>query len=239
MQVAVITPYYKEDIGVIRFSHESVLAQDLSCTHVLVADGFPRPSIDGWACEHLTLPKAHEDKGDFARGVGAMHAINAGADFVTFLDADNWLEPNHISSLVVAALTNGTAVTTSRRSLRRPDGSVLDALDPESDGERFADTGTILFHRSLIDIVSLWMQMPRTVGGIGDQIVWSAIKARRYPHVNTGAATLNYRTSFACHYHARNEVPPAGATDLGHVRAGEAAWAALNDHQRRCLLTGY
>ena len=48
------------------------------------------------------------------------------------------------------------------------------------------------------------------VGGIGDQLVWSAIKARRYPHANTGAATLNYRTSFACHYQARNEVPPPG-----------------------------
>ncbi|WP_204269457.1 hypothetical protein, partial [Escherichia coli] len=90
---------YKEDIGDIRQAHESVLAQDLPCRHVLVADGFPKAEIDGWDCEHITLPTAHHDAGDFARGMGALHALNDGAEFVAFLDADNWLAPNHVSSL--------------------------------------------------------------------------------------------------------------------------------------------
>ena len=239
MKIAVVTPYYREDLADIRASHESVIGQDLACRHVLVADGFPKAEIDGWACEHVVLPKAHADKGDFARGMGALHAINTGADFVTFLDADNWLAPNHISSLAAAALKNQTAITTSRRMLRRLDGTVLDPMDPESDGDRFADTGTILFHKSVIDIVSLWATMPASVGAIGDQIVWAAIKARRYPVSNTGAATLNYRTSFACHYQARNEAPPEGATDLAHIQAGHVAWAALNEHERRCMMIGY
>ena len=81
--------------------------------------------------------------------------------------------------------------------------------------------------------------MPRNVGSIGDQIVWAAIKARRYPSSNTGLATLNYRTKFAGHYQARGETPPSGTVGIGHIQAGNQAWTSLNDHQRRCMLTGY
>lgn len=239
MKVAVVTPYYKEELAEIRQGHESVLAQDLPCRHVVVADGFPQRAIDGWDCEHIVLPTPHADKGDFARGMGALHAINDGAEFVAFLDADNWLEPQHISSLVGTALRNATAITTSRRALRRVDGTMLDPFDAESDGTRFADTGTILFHKSVIDIVALWAMMPRRIGNIGDQVVWAAIQARGYPHSNTGLATLNYRSKFRSHYLARGEQPPADAADLEHVQEGRQAWHGLNEHERRCLLIGY
>ena len=67
----------------------------------------------------------------------------------------------------------------------------------------------------------------------------AAIKARRYPSSNTGLATLNYRTKFAGHYQARGETPPSGTVGIGHIQAGNQAWTSLNDHQRRCMLTGY
>ncbi|WP_430912574.1 glycosyltransferase [Methylobacterium sp. sgz302541] len=239
MQIALVTPYYKEDLAEIRQGHESVLAQDMPCRHIIVADGFAKPEIDAWDCEHIVLPNAHEDKGDFARGMGALHAVHAGAEFVAFLDADNWVEPNHMSSLICTALKNGTAITTCRRALRRLDGSMLDPLDNESDGLRFADTGTILFHKSVIDIIALWAMMPRNVGTIGDQIVWAAVQARGYPISHTSLPTLNYRTKFRSHYIARREIPPAGTTDIAHVESGAQAWNALNEHQRRCMLIGY
>ncbi len=238
MKIAIVTPYYREDLSELRACHESVLAQELPCTHVLVADGHPQGVIDGWDCEHVVLPTAHADKGDFARGMGALHAINTGAEFVAFLDADNWIEPDHALSLVNAALHHQTAITTCRRSLRRLDGSVLDAFDAESDGEHFADTSTILYHKSVLDVLSLWATMPAALGGIGDQIVWAAIKARGYPSASTGRATLNYRTSLACHYHARHEAPPPGAADLAHVKASHAAWHAMSAHQQRRILRG-
>ena len=105
--------------GALDAIHESVLAQDMACRHIIVADGFAKPEIDAWDCEHIVLPHAHEDKGDFARGMGALHALHAGAEFVGFLDADNWLEPNHMSSLILTALKNATGIATTAMTNRK------------------------------------------------------------------------------------------------------------------------
>ncbi|WP_298952695.1 glycosyltransferase family A protein [uncultured Methylobacterium sp.] len=239
MQIAIVTPYHNEDIALIRQAHESVLAQDFACRHVLVADGHPHPEIDDWNCEHIVLPGAHKDWGGFARGMGAMHAVHDGVDFVAFLDADNWLEPNHASSLAVQALNSGTAITVSRRSLRRIDGSLMRRICPESEGDNFADTGTILYHRSVLDVISLWARMPRALSSIGDQIVWRAIKERGYPCAHTGLPTLNYRTKFVGHYRMQNEEPPLGAIDFSHIKQGYTNWEALNDLQKQLLLKGH
>ncbi|MEH3147813.1 MAG: glycosyltransferase family A protein [Methylobacterium frigidaeris] len=239
MQIAIVTPYHNENIALIRQAHESVLAQDFTCRHIMVADGNPRGEINDWNCEHIVLPAPHRDWGDFARGIGAMHAIHDNVDFVAFLDADNWLEPNHISSLAVQALNSGTAVTISRRSLRRLDGSLMRRICPESEGDKFADTGTILFHRSILDVISLWARMPRDLGSIGDQVIWGAIKTRGYPCAHTGLPTLNYRTKFASHYQLQNEEPPPEAIDHGHIAGGYASWERMSDFQRHSLLKGH
>ena len=99
MNVAVITPYYKEHEDELRHACQSVVWQDLKAAHIMIADGHPNPNVAGWGYEHIVLPSAHRDAGNFARGVGVLHAFQSGADYVCFLDADNWLESNHVSSL--------------------------------------------------------------------------------------------------------------------------------------------
>lgn len=77
MNVAVITPYHREDLSLIRRCHDSVLAQTVPVRHFLVADGFPRREIDAWDADHLTLSRSHADFGNTPRSVGSMSALNS------------------------------------------------------------------------------------------------------------------------------------------------------------------
>src|SRR5437868_3981074 len=63
LKVAVVTPYYKEPIEVLRRCLDSVAAQRAACTHFLVADGHPNPEVAQWGVEHVVLPKSHADNG--------------------------------------------------------------------------------------------------------------------------------------------------------------------------------
>jgi len=238
MSVAAVTPYYREDARELFFAHESVLRQSLRARHIMVADGYPNPAVATWDCEHVTLPAAHRDAGNFARGVGALHAFQSGADYVCFLDADNWLQTNHVSSLRGAMVRSGAEIGVSRRLLRRLDRSVLDPFDWESDGARFADTGTVMLSRAAIEIATLWATMPAELSGAGDRVIWGAINQRNFTIVRTELATTNYKTKWAVHYTGRGETAPAGTVYLSYVQSSEAYWQALPDHDKRRLLMG-
>ncbi len=92
MRVAVVTPYYEEDRGVLERNIASVAAQHYPCDHILVADGRPQDWIDGYPdVLHLRLPRNVADCGDTPRAVGAAYACGRDYDAITFLDADNQL----------------------------------------------------------------------------------------------------------------------------------------------------
>jgi glycosyltransferase involved in cell wall biosynthesis len=238
MNIAVVMPYFKEDTEELLFAHQSVLQQSRTARHIIVADGHPNPVVSAWACEHIVLPSAHRDAGNFARGVGALHAFQTGAEYVCFLDADNWLENNHVSSLCDHIVSSGADIGVSRRILRRLDRSILDPFDWESDGAQFADTGTVMLSRSTIDIAALWATMPVQLSGAGDQIIWAAINERRFRIVRTEQATTNYKTKWAVHYTGRGEVPPPGTVDLSYVQSAHEYWRILPEADRRRLLWG-
>lgn len=213
MQVSVITPYVREDPALLEQAHRSVMEQSLPCTHVFVSDGTPNLAIDGWDAEHIRLPHAHADGGDLARGIGALHAISAGAEAVAFLDADNWYEPDHIESLVALCRSSGRPICTSARCIRRLDGTVLDAVDDESDGVAFADVNTLLIHRDAVDALALWATIPPEVGPICDRVFWALAQRRGYVGAHTGRPTVNYRTRWYGHYVTKGETPPPGMKD--------------------------
>ncbi|MEI9963395.1 MAG: glycosyltransferase [Caulobacteraceae bacterium] len=100
LRVAVVTPYFKEPLELLRQCHLSVARQTYPCLHVMVADGFPQAALDGWQIDHLTLPRPHGDIGSTPRLVGCYHAIGLGFDAVAFLDADNWYREDHVETLV-------------------------------------------------------------------------------------------------------------------------------------------
>ena len=106
-QVAVVTPYYKENDDILRQCHLSVLRQSYPCTHILVADGHPKPLFDEQPkTMHITLPQANGDMGNRPRAIGGILAESYGFDAVAYLDADNWYDLAHIERLIAAHQAN-------------------------------------------------------------------------------------------------------------------------------------
>ena len=121
-----VTPYYKEDPKFLKRCLESVKNQSIACDHILVADGFPQKWIEDAGVRHISLDKSHGDAGNTPRGLGALLAIAEGYDGIGLLDADNWLERNHLEVCLDAAnkLEGGIAncdFVIAQRHLRRID----------------------------------------------------------------------------------------------------------------------
>ncbi len=99
----IVTAYYKEDRAVLEHCISSVRAQTEPADHLLVADGHPQDWIDDLPVRHIRLDRAHCDYGNTPRVVGAMLGISEGYGGIGFLDADNWIESDHIATCQEAA----------------------------------------------------------------------------------------------------------------------------------------
>ena len=140
MRVAVVTPYFREADDVLRQCLDSVSAQTCPVTHILVADGFPKDWVSRSVSHHIVLPGGgHGDNGNLARAVGAAIAVSEGYDAIALLDADNWFQPDHVSSLVTLHEQSGAAICASARSLHRLDGSLLASHDPDGTAHDWLD----------------------------------------------------------------------------------------------------
>ncbi len=239
MRVAVITPYYREPLDVLRACHESVARQTHPCRHYMVADGYPVPVISTWPVEHLQLPRPHNDVGNAARCIGAMAAAGDGVDAVAFLDADNWYHDDHVESLVALHQRTGALVCTSGRNIHRADGSVLIAGGETGDGETHTDTSCLWIHRRAFEVLSLWTAMPPALGAIGDRVIWAAIMARKIPRAHSGRSTMAYRSQYAAHYIACGETPPENAKTSESLISAFRLWEELPTATKTLILRGY
>jgi glycosyltransferase involved in cell wall biosynthesis len=129
---AFVTPYHKEGRACLERCVASVKRQTVRADHILVADGFPQDWLDHAGVRHLRLDRAHGDYGNTPRGIGSLMAVAEGYDGIGLLDADCWLEPDHLEHCLAQAGEAGLGrcgfVVTSR-TLRRPDETVIDAAD--------------------------------------------------------------------------------------------------------------
>lgn len=223
LRVAVVTPYYREPADVLRTCHESVRAQTHPCTHFLVADGHPQQDVARWQAEHITLPKPHHDVGNTPRGLGALSAMNQGYDAVAFLDADNWFYPAHVESMVRLHRQTGAAVCTARRTIHRPDKSLL-FTDTECDGVRHVDSSCFFVTQAAFGVLPVWVMMPPQLGPVGDRVFWRAIRARHFSCAHHPAPTVAYRSQYQVHYRQCGEAPPPGAKSNAESADRAVAW---------------
>jgi len=152
MRVAIVTPYYKEPLSMLRQCHESVMSQTHGVTHFMVADGHPNAEIARVpGVTHVTLPMANGDNGNTPRAIGGLLASGYGYDAVGYLDADNWLAPNHIEVLLQVHEQSRSPLVCSRRIFCSLDGMVMPVTEDEEDKGRHIDT-------------SWWLVMRRAVG---------------------------------------------------------------------------
>lgn len=207
LRTAVLTPYFREALPVLERCHRSIRQQTVRCEHILVADGYPRAELDGWPIRHIRLPRPANDFGDTPRRIAGEAAIEAGFDAIVYLDADNWLRPRHVESLVACHLARGTALCHSGRTLHRTDGTLMPLLQ-RGDNTEHVDTSCLLVASPAFELLSLWGTWPRELSRIDDRMFWRAAMARGYAHSFTGALTLGYEASHVGFFRAIGETPP-------------------------------
>ena len=211
-KVYVVTPYYQESLEVLKRCHDSVLAQqEVNCdiTHIMVADGFARPEVDDWAVAHVKFPTAHGDYGNTPRAIGAMLAQAEGADFITYLDVDNWYYPEHLASMLARLQETRAQVVCCMREFYDADGQKMACTEGDENALQHVDTSCMLLDRSAFAANTLWM-MPRQLSPIGDRIVFKGIAHRGYRLAFTQKRTVAYTTLYAMHYNAVGQALPAG-----------------------------
>lgn len=216
MRIAVVTPYYQEPLAKLQRCHDSVRQQThAQVTHIMVADGFARPEVQGWDCQHIALPVGHRDSGDTPRTVGCASAASQQFDAIALLDADNWFEPGHLAAMAHVQKQAGVQVVTCARNLVRPDDGRLIGVCRESDGVHFNDTNCYLVTDAAFGLFAAWgfrhKQLTRSLGCLGDRLFWNAIVQSKVTRAHATVPTVNYETAWASHYVAHGHPIPAFA----------------------------
>ena len=233
LRVAVITPYYKEELSILERCHDSVLRQTCPCDHFFVSDGHPRAQMDFWKVSHVKLPRAHADNGNTPRCLGALSAFALGYDAVAFLDADNWFHPNHIETLALLHQATKAIVCTSNRTMHRPDGSYM-FDDVQNDGRTHVDTSCLLFTRRAMPLLGRWTMMPRQLGPICDTVYFETIKRARLSHAHSPKATVCFTTVYEADFRRMKEPPPFGSKSLDEtLRPYQWVRSLPKEHRRR------
>jgi glycosyltransferase involved in cell wall biosynthesis len=207
MKVAVITPYYKESLDILRRCHDSVAAQTHPCTHIMIADGHASPEVASWDVDHIVLPFSHGDNGNTPRSIGAMSALNRGFDAVAYLDGDNWFHPEHVESLLTVIREENVPMAFSNRFIVSLDGTIMRNL-PEDDEPTFVDTSSILHTSAVARLIPMWAMMDPALGPICDQIFLVISNYLGIAHARSGRRTMYYETNYKAHYDWNNMALP-------------------------------
>lgn len=219
-KIAVITPYHREPLEMLAQCHESVLAQEPSAHHFMIADGFPRSEIASWKVQHVTLAVNHDDCGATPRGIGAMLADSQGYDFVAFLDADNWYLREHLATLLELHQTSGAPVCTSFRNFHSADGAEMSISEAAEDLLQHVDTNCFFLHRSAFGVFPVWSRMPKQLALLSDRIFLAALRNERFPIASSRRRTVAYRTLHEPHYALAGLPPPPAAKPRGILDDG-------------------
>jgi glycosyltransferase involved in cell wall biosynthesis len=211
-KIAVVTPYYKEDPALFLQCHRSVLDQTYPCTHIMVADGHPHPAIPtDDRTLHLILPRGGTaDVGNTPRFFGAALAEAYGFDAVTFLDADNWYEPDHVSSLMTAHAACGYPLIACKRNFYSDAGVRLDFTEAMENDNQHVDTNCWMIFKEAFDLIRYW-RVPKDFHWVGDRIFLQKAIHDRYRIAFTHHRTVNYRTRHADHFRQAGQPIPEGA----------------------------
>ena len=176
----------------------SVMDQTHPCHHYIFVDGIPDPGImisrPSDTCTVFELPRATGLNGVMNGAICAAGAFLATEDYITYLDDDNWFEPNHIESMVSAIGDNAYAY--SLRKLIEPDGTFWANDDGESIGHfgEMVDANCLMLQRNLAQgIAPLCMTSTPEGGSTWDRVVWNSLQQHKIKWAATGQYTVNYR----------------------------------------------
>ena len=213
-RVAAITPYYNESEYLIKRCIDSVRNQKIKTDHFLVADGLGHDWLDQAVQRHLRLGKSHKDFGNTPRGLGSLLAVSEGYDAIFFLDADNWIEPNHVDTCIQSAMTAfknwyECDYVIAKRLFRRLDETVM----PLAEEAGHVDTNCYFFLPGSFHLLSLWITQPKYLSSLGDRFFYTILKSRNLNAAINNHPTVNYHCMWTSSYTSIGETPPVGTKE--------------------------
>jgi hypothetical protein len=214
---AIVTPYYRETRETLERCVESVKRQSVATDHFVVSDGYPQDWLDSAGVRHIRLGLAHNDYGNTPRGIGALLAISERYGGIGMLDADNWLEPDHVQACQAAAGSSRVDCdyVVARRTFRRPDLSTL----PVEEEAGHVDTNCFFFLRGSFCALPYWAMMPKNLAPLCDRYFFAMMRSQPFTQVKVSHATVNYLCLWSSNYRSIGEIPPPGAKlDIDRIK---------------------
>ena len=190
----------------VRKSIESALAQTYANTKIFIVIDGPEfaqafanatQGLDLSACLISTLPANVGRNGFYGHRVYAAYSHLIDADYISFLDQDNWFDPDHIATLVARIEQQGVDWAFALRKVVNEEGDFLTKDESQSVGpwgqtgpHKLVDTNCYCLRMEVAHrIASHWH------GGWGQDRVFYAALIQAFPRFAcTGAYTVNYRT---------------------------------------------
>ena len=194
--INIITPCFNENKDIIARNLLSVKNQTVDTSHykhTIFFDGILRNDVlnlEGLTTENVSffnLKKNHDDYGDYIRKLGTKLSIMSSCLAVTFLDADNYIEKNHLEEILNCHYkTNKNIIISNRQLINNNDKPLVDKSN-------FYDTNTITFFNKLMNLGLLWAKYPKQLSIIGDRIISRFIDLNFQDEIAyTNEITVNY-----------------------------------------------
>jgi len=201
MRIMVITPTTGKDT--VKKAVMSVSKQTIPTEHLLVFDGkeAEEKMSDWYLLDNvttITLPENVGGNGWYGHRVYAAMPLMVNADYILFLDEDNWFEPNHVETMINKIKSKDLMWAYSLRRICDERGQYVLDDDCESLGRyptfydhtvNFVDTNCYCFRREyLVNIAHAFY------GQWGADRPFYKAAASGLPSFGcTGEATVNYR----------------------------------------------
>ena len=198
MRVMVITPTTGKDT--VNRAMESVQDQTVPTEHLIVEDGklTNMHIFENEMRKKITLPENVGGGGWYGHRVYAGMPFMVNADYILFLDEDNWFEPNHVETMIAKIKSKDLMWSYSLRRICNEAGEYIADDDCESLGRwptyydhtlNFVDTNCYCFRREYLVSVAhafygQWGQ---------DRPFYKAASTQLPSFGCTGEATVNYR----------------------------------------------
>lgn len=220
MKVAMITPFYKESYEVLRRCHYSVKNQTYKDTkHLLVSDGTHNPVIEGWKGEYFSLPASHNDAGATPRALAAISAFSRQYDAIGFIDADNWIDPDHVEKMIETMQNSQASGVIATRRIHDLAGKEMYVDRIESNGVNMVDTNCMFLNRDSLHLMSYWITDP-SQRLWSDRHFWHAIQQSKLKIAHCLKPTVAYCTKWAWHYEHAGQEPPPDSVWIDQDEAG-------------------
>jgi hypothetical protein len=216
-----------------RECHESVMRQTVPCTHVMIADGNPRPEIDNWPVAHIVLPQGTRDTGGTPRAIGGLYAQGQRADAVAYLDGDNWYFDDHIARRIQCVRHGGAEVGVATMRVYTVEKEFSERHDDTVHPEYFVDTNRLFMTRAVFNCLDVWARIPPRLAVIYDRLFWLILTSHARKYCVSDQETVAYRTRHESFYNHRGlPLPENSKMNYDKIQESYKFWNDLDQEQR-------